>query len=304
MIHFNNVLCPVDFSDCSKLALGYAFAMAKRYSARLMVQYVLAPLNIFYYNYMLPGGPDQEFDQEMQRHAGEMLKGFTEEVLAGKCSCEELLSFGKPVTEILKAAKREQANLLIMGTHGRSGLERFLLGSVTEKILRKAPCPVLVVRCGVKQHPGADASEFGGYRGILVPVDLTEHSARTLSHAVELATDFQATLFIVHILEQPSSPGIDPSYTGMLLDYWTEIQSEARRMLDELVRSCVEGKVAEEHWVAIGRPAEEILLASREKNADLIVMGAKPSWLTNLGSMGTTAHRIICHAESPVLLLR
>jgi nucleotide-binding universal stress UspA family protein len=163
---------------------------------------------------------------------------------------------------------------------------------------------VLVVRCGIKHNLGADASGFGGCRGILVPVDLSEHSARTLSHAVELATDFKAALYIVHILEQSASPGLDPSYTGMLLDYWTEVQSEAGRMLDELVRSCVGEKVAEEHWVAIGRPAEEILLAAHEKNADLIVMGSKPSWLTNLAAIGTTAHRIVCHAESPVLLLR
>jgi nucleotide-binding universal stress UspA family protein len=304
MIHFNSILCPVDFSECSKFALSYASALSRRYSARLLVQHVLAPLNISYYNYMLPGGPDQEFDQEMQRHAGEMLKGFIAEILAGKYPCEELLSIGKPVTEILEAAKRDQIHLLVMGTHGRSGLERFLLGSVTEKILRKAPCPVLVVRCGVKQNFGADASEFRGYKGILVPVDLTEHSPRTLAHAVELAKDFQANLFIVHILEQPTNPGIDPSYTGMLLDYWTDIQSEAKRKLDELVQSCVEGDTAEEHWIAIGRPAEEILLASHQKSTDLIVMGAKPSWLTHLGAIGTTAHRIICHAESPVLLLR
>ena len=191
-----------------------------------------------------------------------------------------------------------------MGTHGRSGLERFLLGSVTDRILRKAPCPVLVVRCGAEHDASSEMPGLDRFNRILVPVDLSEHSGQTLSHAVDLAESHRSELFIVHVLERPASPGVDSGYEGMLLDYWGEVRAETVRLLNELAQSSVQERVPEEHWVVIGHPAEEILRAAREKQVDLMVMGAKPSRLADFGPLGSTAHRIICHAACPVLLLR
>jgi nucleotide-binding universal stress UspA family protein len=304
MNRYKCIVCPVDFSPCSRIALQYAASLAKHFQARLLVHHVLAPLNLSYYNYLLPGGPEQEFELEMQRHASETLGAFTEEVLRGEAVCEAVMTAGSPLNEIVELARKNQAELLIMGTHGRSGFERFLLGSVTEKVLRKSPCPVLVVRCFSAEGGAGERPAHGEYRKILVPLDLSEHSAQTLHYAVEFAREYQAAMCITHVLEQPTSPSIDPSYTGMLLDCWTEVMAEAGKILEDLVRQNVHGQVPEEHWVAVGRPANEILRAAEERKADLIIMGAKHSLLAGLGAIGTTAHRVIGHASCPVLFLR
>lgn len=305
MNHFQTILCPIDFSEYSKRAFSYAVSLGIHYRAKLFVQHVMAPIQTAYYGYMVPGALRQEYEESIFQQAVSVMHEFVNEVVAGRVRCEEILSLGSATSEILACAEEKAVNLIVMGTHGRSGFERFMLGSVTEKVIRKAQCPVLAVR-RIEHDLARDtgAEDTIHYRTILVPVDLTEHSTQTLGYAARLAAEYGARLVVVYVLEPASYPIIDPTYSTMVADYRTEVRSEATRQLQELVTSTIKDGLDVVQSVAHGKVAQEILHSAKEHRADLIVMGARHSWVPHVVAIGTTAQRVLSHAECPVLLLR
>lgn len=297
------ILCPTDFSEPSRRALKYAVSLGSRYQARLIVQHVQPPLQTAYYGYALAANVGQDYEENLRQQALTVMHELVEEVIGEKLPYQEILSIGSPTGQILACAEDENVDLIVMGTHGRSGLERFMLGSVTEKIIRKARCPVLAVR-EIAHRTDNESEPDVHYQTILVPVDLTDHSELTLHYAADLAAEFQSRLVVVYVLEPSRYPLIDPNYATLLADYVTEIQNEAKRMLQELVQSAIRQPIPVEPLLITGKIGLEILRLAKEQRADLIVMGARDSWMTHVTTIGTTAHRVLSHAECPVLILR
>jgi nucleotide-binding universal stress UspA family protein len=206
------------------------------------------------YSFMTPGSLPPECEQSLQQQAATSLNEFVHEVVGASLACEIVLSVGSPTLEIINCALENEADLIVMGTHGRSGFERFMLGSITEKLVRKAQCPVLAVRqlSYAPIEPAFPAVSLD-YKTVLVPVDLTEHSAQTMSYAKWLALQCGARLNVIYVMERTVSPIVDPSYSTILVDYWKDVQAEAARMLEELVAPALQEGVLAEHCIVHGK---------------------------------------------------
>lgn len=149
MISIKNILCPVDYSVYSEMALTYAIEFAEKYYAKLYLMHVL---DIRVYDINNPDLYDINIvDEETLAKLRERLLRCVTEDTRGKIAVEALLIQGVPFTEIIKASKEYKIDLIVIGTHGRTGISHAIMGSVAEKVVRKAPCPVLTIR-----HPEHD----------------------------------------------------------------------------------------------------------------------------------------------------
>lgn len=142
MIEFGKILFPTDFSESAENAARYAISLAKKYGGKLYIVHIVEP-----FTYTTDFGLDYSVQyKEMEATARRLLDEFVTSIQRNNLNAEGVLLSGEPFVEIIKYAKREQVDLIVMGTHGRTGLEHMLLGSVAEKVVRKSPCPVLTVK--------------------------------------------------------------------------------------------------------------------------------------------------------------
>src|SRR5215471_6719740 len=145
MLKFERILCPVDFSEFSAKACDYAYSLARQYQAKLFLEHVVQPLTVAYPYFAFPvpvGDMYLDLEAEAKKHLEEFAKGYRRNGIEP----ELVVQKGLLPESILAFAHRNQMDLIVMGTHGRQGFDRLTLGSVTEKVLRKARCPVLAVR--------------------------------------------------------------------------------------------------------------------------------------------------------------
>lgn len=149
MVNIKNILCPIDYSVYSEMALKYAIEFAEKYQAKLYLMHVL-DIRVYDIN-----DPDlynvNIIDEETIHKLRERLLKCVNEDAKNKISVEAIIIQGVPFAEIIKAAKECKIDLIVLGTHGRTGLSHAIMGSVAEKVVRKAPCPVLTIR-----HPEHD----------------------------------------------------------------------------------------------------------------------------------------------------
>jgi nucleotide-binding universal stress UspA family protein len=211
------------------------------------------------------------------------------------------VSEGRPVDQILERARALTADLIVMGTHGRSGFERLFIGSVAEKVLRKASCPVLTVPPRV-----TEAVAPPRYRHILCAVDFSDSSLRALRHALALAEEADAHVRVLHVLElQPESDVPEmPILTANLKAYHDQLKQAARQRLAASIPEDVREYCTVEEGVATGKPYVEILREAREGNADLIVMGVRGRSAADVVLFGSTTQHVVRQATCPVLTMR
>ena len=144
-IEIKKILCPVDFSDCSEHAMRYAMAFAEAYGSQLELLHVVEMP--FLPSYSTAGIPEIHFPlDEIKKQSRERLDKLVEECGNERYKISGNVVVGAPFLEVVKVAKEGEFDLIVIGTHGRSGLKQMLIGSVAEKIVRKAPCPVLTVK--------------------------------------------------------------------------------------------------------------------------------------------------------------
>jgi nucleotide-binding universal stress UspA family protein len=146
---FNKILAPTDFSEDSKLALSYAVTLAQQFSSEIILVHVdqpLAPVMVSELNPGLDVSTMNRIAEEGRLLALKELDGATAHLRDTGVKARGLMRVGAPFLEIIHAAQSESADLIVMGTHGRTGLAHVLMGSVAERVVNKAPCPVLTVR--------------------------------------------------------------------------------------------------------------------------------------------------------------
>ena len=149
MVNIKNILCPIDYSVYSEMALKYAIEFAEKYQAKL---YLVHVLDIRVYDINDPDLYNVNIvDEETINKLRERLLKCVNEDTKSKISVEAIIIQGVPFAEIISTAKERKIDLIVLGTHGRTGLSHALMGSVAEKVVRKAPCPVLTIR-----HPEHD----------------------------------------------------------------------------------------------------------------------------------------------------
>jgi nucleotide-binding universal stress UspA family protein len=218
-----------------------------------------------------------------------------------------LVREGNVASEILTQATDMKADLLVMGTHGRSGFERLLLGSTTEKVLRKASCPVLTVP---PHHPGAAPATPVLFKRILCPVDFSDCSMQALNYATSLAQESEAHLTVMHVMAHDlgDTPEMyDTMITDgrlSLADYLRRREDEARARLKEAVPETVAAYCQVETMMVRGKPGGEILRIAGEQQSDLIVIGVQGRGAADLMLFGSTTNHVVRASPCPVLTLR
>lgn len=297
MINLNHILCPVDFSGYSRVALDYATAIARWYEAEVVVLHayaiMTAPVPVGTFPAASVGLPLSR--EELERD----LTQFAQPTVAAGVPCRTKLVAGAPAKYILETAETWPADLIVMGTHGASGFERLMLGSVTEKVLRKAKCPVLVVPRAADAPSGAPVV----FRRILCAIDFSPCSEQALSYALSLAGEAGGSLTLLHAIE---------TFAEEPLAHAAFDLPEYRRTLEESALERLERLVPKETrtWcdcatiVRSGKAYQEILKVARERQADLIVLGVRGRNAVDLALFGSTTNHVVRSAECPVLTVR
>jgi nucleotide-binding universal stress UspA family protein len=306
VIDIRNILCPTDFSEFSRRAFDYAVAVARRYEATLTVMHVYPTIPVLAFSSGIPPlDPSVLRIEESERLLRE-LERFVAAAPAPGVRVETVIREGDAAGEILAAASAQKADLLAVGSHGRSGFERLLLGSVTEKLLRKAPCPVLTVP---RRRPDAVPTAAHMFGRILCPIDFSDCSMAALRYATSLAEEIDGRLVVVYVVANDISPlpGQPPAEaigaTMSVAEFFIKREEAVRRMLEEAVPEGARTYCKVQTLLAHGKPASEILRLAQEDDTDLIVIGVHGRGAADLALFGSTTYHVLRQAVCPVLTI-
>jgi nucleotide-binding universal stress UspA family protein len=287
----SRILCPIDFSDLSNLALKYAAAGARVFGSTLVAFHAQRFELPAYFTRSQIADLTRQHRAEQEK-AKELLRLHVRRILGAQASQLPVkfdLADAHPVDAVLSAAKRHRADLIVMGTHGRGGSKRLWLGSVAESVIRQAGVPVFVAR--QKQHElidTTDARAVPELATILCPVNFSEAARAGLEHAASLARQFGARLVAACVVERGDARGIP----------------EARRRLASWLSSDVPVECEVRIVVRRGQsPAGEIVSLAGGVKADLVVLGAQPRRLLQTWLWGDTTEFVLRQAPAPVLVV-
>lgn len=302
MIAIDRIVCAVDFSDHSKHALEYAVAMGTYYEARVIAlhAYSAAPVVTtapFGLEAMQVVGV-QEVDREAIAAAA---RRFVELVPSPAAVDLRVVEALKVADEVVVQAGLLNADVLVIGSHGRSGFERLLIGSTADRILRKVRVPVLVVPPHAPGRPGPHALPF---KRILCPIDFADSSVRALEYALHLAEEGDAHLTLLHAIELPpelhEALPMDVDIRGVRV----AADEACRTRLDALVPEAARTYCTVETRVVEGKAHREILAAAEAMHADLIVMGVQGRGAVDVAIFGSNTQSVLRGAACPVLTVR
>jgi nucleotide-binding universal stress UspA family protein len=298
---FTHILCPTDFSDASFHAVDHAIAVAGWYAARLTLLHVCPPASALVPELPLPDNPPAPDMLRAREQIGDGLRA----ARAAGIPTDVLIDVGQTPADILNRAVGLPADLIVMGTHGAGGFEHLVLGSVTEKVLRRATCPVLTV------PPRAHATSTLPFTRLLCAVDFSDWSLAALALAVSIAGESGAALTLVHVIEwpweEPPTPVFDElpaEQASALREYRRYAEKSARARLRSLVPDAEGDRVSATSQVLHGKAYAGILRAAAEDRADLIVLGLHGRRALDVMLLGSTTNQVVRRATCPVLTLR
>jgi nucleotide-binding universal stress UspA family protein len=210
---------------------------------------------------------------------------------------EVIVDDGDAADRIVERASSEAADLMVIGTHGLRGFERFMLGSVAERVLRKATCPVMTI-------PPASATDAKvPYTRLLCPVDFGESSVVALRYAFSLAQEADAALTILHVIDSPQDPELSVEQLDAA-EVREFVEEQARRRLDELVTDDARTWSKPTARIGYGKPYRQILETAENDKVDLIVIGIHGRNPIDVMLFGSTTNQVVRRASCPVLTLR
>jgi nucleotide-binding universal stress UspA family protein len=284
------ILCPVDFSDFSESVLAYAAAFAKLFGSEVTVLHVFAtsvpPAESATYPAWLLQVP------EARKSIADELNRLLAPLSSAGVALRTRIAEGNTATEIVRHAAEHDVDLVVMGTHGRSGFDRLTLGSVAEKVLRKAPCPVLTIPPGAART-ATDVS----VRRILCPTDSSPCSEHAMDFALTLADRADAAVTALHVVETIETR---PELSGAMTELQQRRCDTELHFLEEVNAARAGGKRIT-NAVTLGRPYFEILRMAEKKAIDLIVMGVRGRGAVDLALFGSTTNHVVRRAACPVV---
>jgi len=284
-ITLKNILFATDFSPAADAAVPLAIQIARRYGAKV---YGVHVNRIDDYTAAAPNAwaaMAEAAEKETKEDAGRLndqLQSIEHEVVIGEGKTWEVMS---------DLIEQKEIDLVVLGTRGRTGLGKTLLGSVAEQILRQSQCPVLTVG----PHVNLWSDEFAKMREILYATDLATDFPKAAPYAVSLAQENQAHLVLLHVIEDPKAGDLVNS---------PEVVEFKERKLQQLVTQQARLWCDPTYIVEHGPTAEKILDVAKRRHTDLIVLGARPAkGLATHLNIGTV-HKVVSQAECPVLTVR
>lgn len=285
-ITIHNILAATDFTEASFKAARYATTLARRYGSKLYLVHIVDHAGKAH------GGSHPIDDAtRIALHEGERLESrIAREKSLADVDHVLIIKAGDVWDELSQIISTEVIDLVVVGTHGRTGIKKFVLGSAAEKIFRNSPCPVLTIGPHVRtsRDPGAQPTH------ILVPTDFSVQSRLALQYGLYFARQLQAQLTVVHILEEAfcdtkEAPAVARSARTRLRDFVAE---------EDILSS------GPELVTGVGSIVDRVLNIARNRRADLIIMGVRAAAGLKDHALWPNAYRIVCEAHCPVLTVR
>ena len=300
-VRIQNILATTDFSKECIAGVRYAAALGKKMGAAVALLHVVE----FPTPPPMPGMRSvtrSPQDSEVAKRARVRLKTLAKRESKGDLLLNPILRSGNSFYGIITTARERAVDLIVVATHGYTGANRVLLGSITERVVRHAPCPVLTVPARTapsrtRKTPPLDLKR------ILVPIDFSKTSETALPWAASLAAESSAELILLHVVEKfPVNYVLGHRFLNKTITpLMKQSEAELKRMAERLSKST---ELKASALVRDGKPFNEICRAAEKLGADLVVLttrgytGLKNVWL------GSTAERVVRHARCPVLVVR
>ncbi|MGA3211388.1 MAG: universal stress protein [Terriglobales bacterium] len=292
MLEIKLILCPIDFSEFSIRAYRHALSLAEHYRAGLVALHIVELWRYPFADYAASAGDYGEFCRSLGEGGNEQLREFVKKHSHGAIQPELVVHQGTAPDCILSLAQSRKVDMIVMGTHGRRGYDRLVLGSVTNRVMRKAPCPVLAI-CKPTPEAGAAEVEKGHAHHltrILYCTDFSENSGEALKYAISAAREYGAELTLMHVLDE--APGSAKTQEAI---------GAAAEKLDRLIspeeRKTLKIKTA----VRVGKPYAQIIQLAGEAHMDIVTMGVRGRGALDLAVFGSTTCRVMQLGPCPVL---
>lgn len=284
MLLLKHILVAMDFSPTSTAALRHAIRIASRcQSAVSLVHVVDAP----FYG-MTPDGIAAAVECA-ERDSAIMMKQLHEQGVLNGSAPDVTITVGPVWQTISRIVNEQHPGLLVLGTHGRSGIPKLVLGSLAERAFREAPCPVLTVGPCARSSKlsGAEAKHF------LVPTDLSSASTNAVRYGLSLAKATGGDMTLLHVLKPPSPRAGEDAPSA------TEVKNQIAEFLNEHLGAATMVRPR----VEFGTPAPTIVAVAEQTHSDVIVMGLR-AWSMDGAPMWRTAYEVVTQAPCPVLSMR
>ena len=289
LISLQDILVATDFSPCSRIALHCAAVLARQAKGTVFLAHVLpcAPMS------PVPMDAGPVFPVTIAKNPRFRMKQLVSSPDMAGIGHETLLGQGDLWPVLRGMIEENHIELVVIGTHGREGLKKLVLGSVAEEVFRRAPCPVVTVG----PHVAPECFEHGRLRRVLFATDFLPNSLHALTHAVSLAQLHQASLSVVHAIPC-TTPHEDFGPTTPTDEEISAARSQALYLLPDGVQADV--------IVEAGLPDQVIVEVARRQKASMIVIGLHPQKSAFLAEHlpWTTAHHVVCDAHCPVMTVK
>jgi nucleotide-binding universal stress UspA family protein len=284
MIRVKKILVPVDFSEPSKKAVNYGLSLCLEFKAQLILTHIVP------------------YDALAYLAAKESLLALIPAAYREDLNFEIIVKAGDVRQELLGIVEEKDIDLVVMGSHGRSYFERMLLGSVTERMLRRLHVPILTVS---HLDPAKEIHEPGPVplRKLMYATDLTDGSEAGLEFSMRLARGLDAHLTVVHVLQAMDAALLGLEGVGVAPDYVDQVRAQAAERLNRLVALASDGSVPVTTVLTEGVPCDAINTLAAEHKADLVIINLQEKGRLERALLGATAERVIRTAPVPVLSL-
>jgi nucleotide-binding universal stress UspA family protein len=286
---FRKILCPVDFSEYSNLALRYASALAKDNQAELVIYHSIPDLTPA--ASYLEGNFMFTVHDALKSNAASKLDEYVNKIIYKDQQITKIVAQGNPAESVLDISKTHLIDLIVMGTHGVSGYETFLMGSVTNRVLHKTTVPVLVVSKTSHHFVHDEAEAPVKIRKILCPIDLSMDNSWMAGITQSFAKKYDSEIIFLHVVH-----GVQGE--------WKDLESEAAKKLNMVSAPAREEECKVRLEVRAGDPEKIILRTSEIENVDLIIMGHHTRKPLEEIFLGSVARRVVTKSKCPVLVAR
>jgi len=291
MLEVKLILCPIDFSEFSARAYCHALSLAAHYRAKLVALHIVELWRYPSVGFVTSVALYDEFCQSVHESGMQQLKAFVKCHTHNQIQPELVVQQGMAPDFILSFAQAQKADVIVMGTHGQRGYDRLMLGSVTDRVMRRAPCPVLAI---CKPPHGSMAEEEEQHHvhhlnRILFCTDFSENSERALDNALSVREVYDAELTLLYVLEDVPSPAKTEKAVA-------EVTAQLSKLIPE-GRESLKIKTA----VRIGKPYWQIVQFAQEMQTDLVVMAVRGRGALDLAVFGSTTYRVMQLGPCPVL---
>ena len=284
MLRLKKLLCPVDFFPASELAAMYAAQLADLYQARLRLIHVVSPVVPMFYDFSVDPAIGHRLQEDSEKQFAKLLSR-----MPATDRIDTEIRSGDVTNQIEKTIGTFKPDLMVMGSHGSRGFERWIMGSVAARMLRRSPVPVLTV-AAAKRRTAPPA-----LRRILVTTDHSKNSPKALDWAFSIAQAAHAHLTIIHVLEEVRALTSATYRAGLIRDHTKKIE----KLIPAAVRNVCEVDVD----VRAGTPYFEILTKARKDKVNLVIMNTQGKGMVERALLGSTTDRVVRAAECAVLLV-